>query len=403
MINGEIKNKMKLSKEENKVKNIKDIIKRKELEKELDIQRKQKSKKKAQDLKKNQLNYYNEIAKNNMNLLMNNPTIKEIVRITSNESVFDQLKSKEEIQDLSKFLDNLPLKRVERISYKGLEIGNIRKDLQKGNEVKINKEKGKKMAKNLFEKRKRNGSVNFIPVLTVDNLTSYKNYYQQPKKITKEHSTGNLLVSYNESWLKKYKHKTMLNNNSNNNSKNLNNKYFKNYTEIKKFIHDNNLDSARNGDNKYTNHFDLGNELTKDPNSINKNLTKKYNDYNDNNNNDYFPKKTLTQKSSNYKFNYGKDFQILSNKENQNELSNKYKRQPFTTSNNIQNYNSHKLESNEKKIVRRNSKKENYNYNNNNETDKIKVMKKKDFIKSNTLNERKLFSYGNNTKKIVKI
>jgi hypothetical protein len=34
---------------------------------------------------------------------MNNPTIKEIVRITSNESVFDQLKAKEESKDLSKF------------------------------------------------------------------------------------------------------------------------------------------------------------------------------------------------------------------------------------------------------------------------------------------------------------
>ena len=46
MINGEIKNKMTSSKRENKIKNDKDINKRKELEKELNIQRNQKSKKK---------------------------------------------------------------------------------------------------------------------------------------------------------------------------------------------------------------------------------------------------------------------------------------------------------------------------------------------------------------------
>lgn len=125
---------------------------------------------------------------------MNNPTIKEIIRITSNKSVFVQLKAKEELKDLSKFLDNLSLKRVERINYKGLEIGNIRKDLQKDNKVNINKEKGKKLAGNIFEKRKRQGNVNFIPVLTVDNLNSYKNYFQQPKKISKEFSTSNLLI-----------------------------------------------------------------------------------------------------------------------------------------------------------------------------------------------------------------
>ena len=125
---------------------------------------------------------------------MNNPTIKEIIRITSNKSVFVQLKAKEELKDLSKFLDNLSLKRVERINYKGLEIGNIRKDLQKDNKVNINKEKGTKLAGNIFEKRKRQGNVNFIPVLTVDNLNSYKNYFQQPKKISKEFSTSNLLI-----------------------------------------------------------------------------------------------------------------------------------------------------------------------------------------------------------------
>ena len=396
MINGEKKIKMSSSKEEIKIKNAKNNTKRIELEKELNIQRNQKSKKKEQDMKKNQLNYYHEIAKNNTNLLMNNPTIKEIIRITSNESVFDQLKLKEGSKDLSKFLDNLPLKRVERINYKGIEIGNIRKDLQKNNKVNINKEKGKKLAKSIFQKRKRQGSVNFIPVLTVDNLSSYKNYYQQPKKITKEFSTGNLLVSCNECWLKKYKHKSRLN--SKNNSKNKDNKYFNDFSEIKNFNHNYNLDSARNQANKYKKSFDLGIKKDKqinekklaNANSINKNFLNKYYDSNDNI--DYFPKKTLTQKPSYYKYNNGKDFQILSNKENKNESSNKYKGQSCVSSTNIKNKNKngYKSENNGKNIIRINNKKENNIYNNN-ETDAIKAIKKKDIIKNNTLNEPNYF------------
>ena len=170
MINKEIIKKP--SKEGLNKKNSKDINKKIEMEKELNIQRKPKTKQKGpqlSDMKMNQLNYYNEIAKHNIQNLMNNPTLKDIYRITSNESIFDILKVKEEeANDLSKFLDAFPLKRVERINYKNLEIGQMRKDLGalKNPKSNYNKEKGKKFAGNQFEKRKKKGSVNYIPVLT---------------------------------------------------------------------------------------------------------------------------------------------------------------------------------------------------------------------------------------------
>ena len=147
----------KSSKEDIQKPNAQDISKRTELEKELNIQRNQKNKNKGpqlSDMKMNQLNYYNEIAKNNIHNLMNNPTLKDIVRITSNESIFDVLKAKEQSKDLSKFLDVFPIKRVERINYKNLEIGQMRKDLGLIRNPKYNKEKCKKFAGNLFEKRK---------------------------------------------------------------------------------------------------------------------------------------------------------------------------------------------------------------------------------------------------------
>ena len=70
----------------------------------------------------------------------------------------------------------MPLKRVERINYKCLEIGQMRKDLGvlKNPEVNYNKEVCRKLAGNLFEKRKREGSANYyIPVLTTDNIKIY--------------------------------------------------------------------------------------------------------------------------------------------------------------------------------------------------------------------------------------
>ena len=386
MINEEIKDKVQ-SKEDAKIQKAKDINKRTELEKELNIQRNQKDKKKNKKKKMNQLNYYHEIAKNNANLLMNNPTIKEIVRITSNESVFDQLKAKEESKDLSKFLDTFPLKRVERINYKGLEIGNIRKDLQKDEEANINKEKGKQLAGNLFEKRKRKGSVTFIPVLTVDNLNEHKNYCQHPKKKSVDLRGSNLVISSNESWLKKYKNKNHLNTKDNINNKES--------PEIKKIQYDNYLDSARTEVTNYKKDFDIEKQINdkkpaNDDNSINKNLGSKWSDFNDNNN-DYFPKKTLTQKNN---FNFGLNFQILPNKEKQIELPEKLKRQSFASSTNIHLKKAFKLDNNEKKFIRINSKQDN-----NNETGQTKALKKQDIIKNNPSNEPKEIMDENNNKK----
>ena len=108
----------KISKENRKKANIHNISKRKEIEKELNIQRSQKNKNKGpnlSDMKMNQLNYYNEIAKNNIHNLMNNPTLKDIVRITSNESVLDQLNLIEQSKDLSKILDSFPKELKELI------------------------------------------------------------------------------------------------------------------------------------------------------------------------------------------------------------------------------------------------------------------------------------------------
>ena len=173
-------------------------------------------------MKMNQLNYYNEIAKNNIHYLMNNPTLKDIIRITSNESVFDQLQTKEESKDLSKFLDAFPLKRIERINYKNLEIGQIRKDLgllKKSNEdvnvnqnVNFNKDKCKQFAEHLFEKRKKEGSINYIPMLTVNNINLYnknnkKNNAHQSFKKSSEHKNG-IGVTNDGTWFQKYKHNT---------------------------------------------------------------------------------------------------------------------------------------------------------------------------------------------------
>ena len=389
MINEEIKDKVQ-SKEDAKIQKAKDINKRTELEKELNIQRNQKDKKKIKEKKMNQLNYYHEIAKNNANLLMNNPTIKEIVRITSNESVFDQLKAKEESKDLSKFLDTFPLKRVERINYKGLEIGNIRKDLQKDEEANINKEKGKQLAGNLFEKRKRMGSVTFIPVLTVDNLNEHKNYFQHPKKKSVDLRGSNLVTSSNESWFKKYKNKNHLNIKDN-----IKTEFNKESPEIKKIQYDNYLDSARTEVTNYKKDFDIEKQINdkkpaNDDNSINKNLGSKWSDFNDNNN-DYFPKKTLTQKNN---FNFGLNFQILPNKEKQIELPEKLKRQSFASSTNIHLKKAFKLDNNEKKFIRINSKQDN-----NNETGQTKALKKQDIIKNNPSNEPKEIMDENNNKK----
>lgn len=423
MINAEITNKTS-TKVDTKNQKSNDFNKRAELEKELNIQRNQKNKKKgpmSSDIKMNQLNYYNEIAKNNIHFLMNNPTIKEIIRITSNESVFDQLKAKEESKDLSKFLDNLPLKRVERINYKGLEIGNMRKDLQNNNnKAYINKEKGKKLAGNLFEKRKREGSVKFIPVLTVDNLFNYKTFYQPPKKqsVVNTKNKNNFMQTNNESWLKKYKHKTHINNNkgnkSNINENNLNNKaisIINNYKEK-----NNNLDSARINSNEYKKDFD--NEKQKDKqapekimlksekpiNSMYNNniiISNKNNEFNYRNKNN-FPRRTLSQNFSDNKYLFRKDFHNLYNKENRNETSvnqDKLKRHNISSNNNLSIHNSIPDQKGGSVIIL-NNRRSNANTNNIQEIREIKVLKKQDLTKKNITYESKVNMNNNNPTRI---
>ncbi len=423
MINAEITNKTS-TKVDTKNQKSNNFNKRAELEKELNIQRNQKNKKKgpmSSDIKMNQLNYYNEIAKNNIHFLMNNPTIKEIIRITSNESVFDQLKAKEESKDLSKFLDNLPLKRVERINYKGLEIGNMRKDLQNNNnKAYINKEKGKKLAGNLFEKRKREGSVKFIPVLTVDNLFNYKTFYQPPKKqsVVNTKNKNNFMQTNNESWLKKYKHKTHINNNkgnkSNINENNLNNKaisIINNYKEK-----NNNLDSARINSNEYKKDFD--NEKQKDKqapekimlksekpiNSMYNNniiISNKNNEFNYRNKNN-FPRRTLSQNFSDNKYLFRKDFNNLYNKENRNETSvnqDKLKRHNISSNNNLSIHNSIPDQKGGSVIIL-NNRRSNANTNNIQEIREIKVLKKQDLTKKNITYESKVNMNNNNPTRI---
>ena len=270
-------------KENNKYSNNQDIKKRTQIEKELNIQRNQKNKNKGpilSDMKMNQLNYYNEIAKNNIHNLMNNPSLKDIIRITSNESVFDQLKAKELSKDknLSKFLDVLPLKRVERINYKCLEIGQMRKDLGliRNPKPTFNKEKCKKFAGSLFEKRKKEGSVNYIPVLTINNLNQYnqnfRKFYQKPENNDGSNAKKNLVVSNDETWHKKYKHNT---HNANRpifkiKKENMfeNNRYGKETLDIKSIKENkinSNLESARiQVKNKYKKNFEIENNVEKD-------------------------------------------------------------------------------------------------------------------------------------------
>ena len=307
----------KSSKEDIQKPNVQDISKRTELEKELNIQRNQKNKNKGpqlSDMKMNQLNYYNEIAKNNIHNLMNNPTLKDIVRITSNESIFDVLKAKEQSKDLSKFLDVFPIKRVERINYKNLEIGQMRKDLGIIRNPKYNKEKCKKFAGNVFEKRKKEGSVNHIPILTVDNLNVYNQKYKkkinQQKLRSMANNTNKLAASNDETWFRKYKHNTfnankILKNKNENTVENerYNNETYDPRSNINKDI--NNLASARIQVNKYKQNFEIENNEEKDKNNI----------INDNN-----------EKTSR-KFSFKKENSIntgSNNKKNKNNFSNTF-------------------------------------------------------------------------------
>ena len=410
-------------------KNNQNINKRTEIEKELNIQRNAKNRKKglnASDIKMNHLNYYNEIAKNNIHNLMNNPTLKEIERITSNESVFDQLKAKEQSKDLSKFLDNLPLKRVERINYKEKEIGKMRKSLgvycQNNPYVFIDKERAGKFASHLFEKRKREASANYKPMESIDNL--YKK--DLSKKRSDTFNFKNLTNSNNESWIQKYKKSGNSKNkiSSNQNSR-FNTEIFDNNIENKKFVKikievnknksNYRLDKGKDKMNEYlinkkdiqTKGNEFGRSFTKNERNLNLNINTfhisnkidnndsknknniyrndNYNNGNNMTNND-FPKRTLTMNYSENKIKL--DSRYIQNnytRGNHKELSIGEKR---TLNNNIKinstsniygnNNLTKKKEENDNRInVRIRRLNENNNNNNNNERTNIKVKKMK--------------------------
>ena len=188
----------------------KNIDKRAEMEKELNIQRNPKNKGKIpniSEMEKNHLNYYNEISKNNVQGKMNNPTMKEIVRITSNESCLNQLKEKEETKELPKLLENLPLIRVERINYKNKEIGHMRRELGKyclkNPYVYIDQKKGEDFANSIFQKRlKAKGNKN---VNTSSNITIDKLYHRMPNSDRKKNNLFHKTINSSEIWTKKYK------------------------------------------------------------------------------------------------------------------------------------------------------------------------------------------------------
>ena len=412
-----------------------DINKRTEIEKELNIQRNGKNRKKglnASDIKMNHLNYYNEIAKNNIHNLMNNPTLKEIERITSNESVFDQLKAKEHSKDLSKFLDNLPLKRVERINYKGKEIGKMRKSLgvycQDNPYVFIDKERAGKFASHLFEKRKREASANYKPVESIDNL--YKK--DLPKKKSDTFNFNNLTNSNNESWIQKHKRNGNSNNKFSSNQNNRfntevsdssnieNNKFVKTKIEVNKNKSNYRLYKGKDKMNEYLinrkviqtngNGNEIGRSFTKNErnrnlnintfhisnkrdnnNSINNNIYKNgnYNNVNNMTNND-FPKRTLTMNLSENKVKLdSRHIQNNYTKNNHKELSIGEKR---TLNNNIKiNSTSNiygrnnlikKKEENENRINVRIRRRNENNYKNNERTN-IKVKKNEEIVKRN--------------------
>ena len=189
--------------------NSKNAQKRLELEKELGVQRNPKNKDKIPNITEaemNQLNYYNEIAKQNTHGIMNNPSLKEIIRITSDESCLEQLKAKLHSKDLPKILESLPLIRVERINYKNIEIGQMRQKLHTDYNSAVDVEKGKQFASNIFVKRLKQGG-KYVPVGPIDDLygenTNILNKQEEKDLKNKKDKKDN--NNNNEIWTKKYK------------------------------------------------------------------------------------------------------------------------------------------------------------------------------------------------------
>ena len=186
------------------------IEKRTEIEKELNIQRNPKNKGKIpniSDMEKNHLNYYNEISKQNVQGKMNNPTLKEIVRITSDESCLNQIKEKEKTNEIHKLLEKLPLMRVERINYKNKEIGNMRRELgkycMKNPYVYIDQKKGEEFANSMFQKRlksKGNKNNNNSSNITIDKL-----YHRTSNTDSKKSKLFHSNTKSGEIWTRKYR------------------------------------------------------------------------------------------------------------------------------------------------------------------------------------------------------
>jgi len=186
------------------------IEKRTEIEKELNIQRNPKNKGKMpsiSDMEKNHLNYYNEISKHNAQGKMNNPTLKEIIRITSDESCLNQIKEKEKTNDIHTLLEHLPLMRVERINYKNKEIGHMRRELgkycMKNPYVYIDQKKGEEFANSMFQKRlksKGNKNNNNSSNITIDKL-----YHLTSNTDSKKSKLFHSNTKSGEIWTRKYR------------------------------------------------------------------------------------------------------------------------------------------------------------------------------------------------------
>jgi len=203
--------------------------------------------------KNNHLKYYDEIANNNLREKMDFPTLKEIERITRDESCLDIFKSKEKekSEDLPKILDDLPLKRVERMTYKSKEIGHMRRTLGEyclnNPFVYINKEKGEEFAKSIFEKRLKRKDKKEIGI-SIDDLYGKSKIFQKNNNTLANRAN-------NQSWIKKYK--TIANEESEKKAAETNEKInVKNYNNnIKTHQRMNTTMSGNRNDNKNTNNI----------------------------------------------------------------------------------------------------------------------------------------------------
>jgi hypothetical protein len=214
---------------------------REELEKELDTQANYINSGKYPDMTQkqiNHLNYYNEIAKQNIRYMMNSPSMKEINRITSDESCLEKLKQKLQSKELQQLLDQLPLMRVKRINIKNKEIGNMRRDLAKFNQnnldAHIDRKKGEEFASNIFSRRIKEGE-KYNPVKLIDNLYNNEENQKLNKTQNTRNVTNNRLIDRNRNNSEIWNKKIRINNFSvkKNNENNNNNNEVKNGNERK--------------------------------------------------------------------------------------------------------------------------------------------------------------------------